>query len=240
MKSDPQSQTKREELTTYKRLGLGRALKSRAQRARMERTGIYTVLGGDSDRPYLQVTKLRYRAVRLEVIKEYLLQLKASRISVSPDQFLQQFQSRIEGTIYDRLRDEQEKAVGLEGASLRHYGRGLTKEEKISFAESSACESATKEVSSLRHSRALIDGILQKIENRQTHNPTRYQTAWAEAVGIEAAQQSYLEKIDPAGAIVYFRCCNSVLSYQIQRQAGLPKKLSQLLKVPVRQLRVFH
>ena len=61
------------------------------------------------------------------------------------------------------------------------------------------------------------DGRIGAIEQRQSHNPARYQTIWADVVGSDAAQQSHLEQIDAATQTAWFRCTNSVLSYDLQR-----------------------
>jgi len=112
-------------------------------------------------------------------------------------------------------------------------GRPLTPQERAQFAEAGG--------DSMRVANAgtqnALHHVLGAIEQRQSHNPARYQTLWAGVVGLDAAQQSHLEQIDAATQTAWFRCTNSVLSYDLQRRKGLAAKLAKALGKPVRQLR---
>jgi hypothetical protein len=226
---------KREELKTYRELALRRDLKSARQRRRVEADGQRRVLGnGSSTQPHLIVGAARYRAVRLEVQKELLREARAAGLGLPVDTLLEQLGPRIEATAYARLAREAEHE------SLRHHpaaalGRALTEEERRQFAESEAAAPVT--APRRRAAQTALNHVLGRIEERQAHNPARYQMLWAQTVGAETAQQSYLEKVDPATQTAWFRCINSVLSSDLQRRRGLAQKLSRALGLPVRQLR---
>jgi hypothetical protein len=53
---------------------------------------------------------------------------------------------------------------------------------------------------------------------------------------MEMAQQSRVERMDEKEGVVYFRCFNSTLSYHLQRQPELPKKLTKALGFFVRKV----
>jgi len=227
---------KREELKTYRELALRRDLKSIAQRRRVEATGLRRVLGdGSGTQPYLIVDARRYREVRLEVQRRLLIQARQSGLELPADLLLGQLKPRIEALVYTQLAEES----GHE--SLRHVpvaalGRALTAEEQRHFAASRAAgEGAAHE--ERPGAGTALNHVLGSIEQRQIHNPVRYQTIWAQIVGPEAAMQAQFDHVDARTQTGYFRCYNSVLSTDLQRRPGLAQKLARALKVPIRQLR---
>jgi hypothetical protein len=227
---------KREELKTYRELVLRRDLKSKVQRRRVEADGKRRVLGdGSSTQPYFVVESRRYREVRLKVQLQLLQQAHQEGLDLPVDLLLNQLKPRIESLTYVQLAEENEHD------SLRHVpvaalGRALTAEERKHFAASlTAGENAI--VKSNGAVRTALNHVLGSIEQRQTHNPARYQTIWTQLVGADAAQQSQLDQIDPATQTAYFRCYNSVLSTDIQRRRGLVQKRARALDQPIRQLR---
>jgi hypothetical protein len=227
---------KREELKTYRELALRRELKSKVQRRRAEAGGTRRVIGnGSATQPYLLVETCRYRAVRVEVQHRLLLQARQTKLNLSVDLLLGQLQPRIEAMTYAQLAEEG----GHE--SLRHIpvaalGRALTTEERGRFAASrAACALPGNSVD--QASCTALNHVLGSIEQRQIHNPARYQTLWAQLVGADAAQQSQLDQIDANTQTAYFRCYNSVLSADLQRRPGLTQKLARALGRPIRQLR---
>jgi hypothetical protein len=225
---------KREELTTYRELELGRELKSIRQRRRIEGRGKLRVIGdGTADRPYLSVPAERYRQARLEHQRRLLLEARAQNLPLSSDRLLAQLTPRVEQLTYAQLADEaaQETTRHLPLAAL---GRALTGTERASFAATRALE---KSHSLMSPAVTALDQALGAIERRQSHNPARYQSLWAELVGPDAAAQSQLHRIDPATQTAWIRCHNSVLSADLQRRRALPAQLSKVLGVPVRQLR---
>ena len=230
---------KREELKTYRELALRRDLKSIRQRRRVEASGVRRVLGdGSATQPYLIVETRRYRQVRLEIQRRLLVQARRIGLDLSVDLLLRQLKPRIEALTYAQLAEEG----GHE--ALRHVpvavlGRALTAEEQARFAASrAASESPAQTVKQANQAtRTALNRVLGSIEQRQTHNPARYQTLWAQLVGPDAAQQSQLDHVDPNTQTAYFRCYNSVLSTDLQRRPGLAQKLARALGLPIRQLR---
>jgi hypothetical protein len=231
------SSDKRDELKTYRELELGRGLKSARQRKRLEASGTQRVIGdGSSSRPYLLVEARRYREVRLEVQRRLLIQARQTGLNLPVDLLMRQLRPRIEGMTYAQLADERDHAVA-QNLPVAALGRALTTEERAHFAASHAASDVIPRREASRGTRVALNQVLGSIEQRQSHNPARYQTIWAQLVGPDAAQQSQLESVDAATQTAFFRCVNSVLSADLRRRPGLAQKLSRALGVPVRQIR---
>jgi len=227
---------KREELKTYRELTLRRDLKSKIQRKRVEANGLKRVLGdGSATQPYLIVETRRYREVRMEVQKQLLITANKMGLNLPVERLLEQISPRIEALTYAYLAEESchEASRHVPVAAL---GRALTDEERSHFAASRAVSVGSARKSN-QATRTALDHVLGSIEQRQTHNPARYQTLWAQLVGSDAAQQSQLDNVDPNTQTAYFRCYNSVLSADLQRRRGLAQKLARELGLPIRQLR---
>jgi len=227
---------KREELKTYRELTLRRDLKSKIQRKRVEANGLKRVLGdGSTTQPSLIVETRRYREVRLEIQRQLLLQARKTGIDLPVDLLLRQLKPRIETLTYTQLAEESSHEA-LRHVPIAALGRALTAEEQRHFAASRAAAEGPARKSN-QATRTALDHVLGSIEQRQTHNPARYQTIWAQLVGADAAQQTQLDHVDPNTQTAYFRCYNSVLSTDLQRRRGLAQKLSHALGLPIRQLR---
>jgi hypothetical protein len=234
MKKKEPSQTKRDEMSTYKTLALGRDFKSKVRREKSSARGVFRIIGGDDpSRPHLKVLSERYREVRAEVAKEVLQQAKAGRARVKIEAFLEQARSGIEVRTYQRLAAEQEWEIRLETVTVQ--GRQLTKQERERMKEAGGLATGMKPAFA-GYRGELLDEVIGKVARRQRHNPARYQAVWAEAVGVEAAQQTWVERVDEKEGILYFRQANSALSYSLQRQADLPKKLTKALGMVVRKV----
>jgi len=227
---------KREELKTYRELELRRDLKSIRQRRRVEAKGDKRVLGdGSSGQPYLIVETRRYRQVRLEIQRKLLIEARKTGLDLPIDVLLRQLKPRIEALAYAQLTEETNQEA-LRHVPIAALGRALTAEEGKHFAASHAAAETPVPVTNST-ARTALNHVLGNIEQRQTHNPARYQTLWAQLVGADAAQQSQLDHVDPNTQTAYFRCYNSVLSTDLQRRPGLAQKLARALGLPVRQLR---
>jgi hypothetical protein len=225
---------KREELKTYRDLSLKRDLKSIAQRRRVEKGGLRRVLGnGSVTQPYVIVETRRYREVRLEIQRQLLLQAKQSGLELPPDILLRQLKPCVEAMTYAQLADEMSHEV-FQHVTVAALGRRLTPEEQKHFA-AAAVEKTSRPANQV--AQTALNHALGSIEERQAHNPARYQTIWAQIVGADAAQQSQFDQVDANTQTAYFRCYNSVLSSDLQRRPGLAQKLAKALGVPVRQLR---
>jgi hypothetical protein len=228
--------TKREELKTYRELDLRRDLKSAAQRRRVQANGLRRVLGdGSATQPYVIVETKRYRAVRLEMERKLLLEARRIGMELPVDALVRQLAPRIEAMTYAHLAGEG-RYDAMRHVTVPALGRALTPQERARFAETRAVGDNGPRAANHGAQTALAH-VLGAIEQRQSHNPARYQTIWANLVGSDAAQQSQFEGVDAATATAWFRCTNSVLSYALQRRAGLALKLGKALGVPVRQLR---
>jgi hypothetical protein len=231
-----QPRDKREELKTYRELELGRELKSKLRRRKIEARGKLRVIGdGSSGQPYLAVDGKRYRQARLEQQRRLLLEARAMDLGLPADQLLAQLTPRIEALTYVQLAKESRDEAARKNP-IPVLGRALTEQEQARFADSCALAkpSRAREEGSAG---AALQQVLSRIEQRQTHNPARYQTIWAQLVGADASAQSHLEQVDAATQTAYFRCHNSVLSMDLQRRPGLAQKLAKALGLPVRQLR---
>jgi hypothetical protein len=227
---------KREELKTYRELALRRDLKSKLQRRRVEAKGDRRVLGdGSSSQPYFIVETSRYRDVRLQARHRLLVQARQSELDLAVDLLERQLKPRIEALTYEQLAAENEHHA-LRHVPVGALGRALTAEEQNHFAASRAASENPARLAN-ETTRTALNHVLGSIEQRQRHNPARYQTLWAELVGSDAAQQSQLDQIDPNTQTAYFRCYNSVLSTDLQRRPGLVQKLARALGLPIRQLR---
>ena len=228
---------KREELKTYRELTLRRDLKSKAQRRRVEAKGDRRVLGdGSSTQPYLIVETRRYLEVRLQMQHRLFVQARQCGLNLAPDLIEQQLKPRIEALTYTQLAGENEHDA-LRHVPVAALGRALTTEERRHFAASRATEGDATDTAKNERTRTALNHVLGSIEQRQKHNPARYQTLWAQLVGPDAAQQSQFDHVDATTQIAYFRCYNSVLSADLQRRRGLTEKLGKALGVPLRQLR---
>ena len=236
-----QPAAKREELKTYGELGLGRYYKSARQRRRLSGGGPRLLIGGDDPgRPQLVVEREIYNKTRLAVLRALLVRAREELPGVGRDFLLDHLAPRVERETYERLAAVYHHAPRLDAAFRRLHGRQPTAGERDSLAPTPEAPASGGTASFDRYRGGVLDELLGQIQARQSHNPDRYQSVWAELVGPELAQQSWLEKIAPESGIAYFRCLNSALSYQLQRRADLPKKLAQALRVPVRQLRVMY
>ncbi len=227
---------KREELKTYRELALRRDLKSKIQRKRVEADGKRRVIGDGSDtQPYLIVEAPRYRAVRLEVQHRLLVQARQTGLHLPVDLLQRQLKPRVEALTYAQLAQESSDDA-LRHLPVAALGRALTPDERKCFAASRAASERPARAAN-QVTRTALNHVLSSIEQRQTHNPARYQALWAQIVGSDAAQQSQLDNIDPNTQTAYFRCYNSVLSTDLQRRPGLAQKLARTLGLPIRQLR---
>ncbi len=194
----PPARDKREELKTYRELELRRDLKSVRARKRIEANGQRRVLGdGSSTQPYLIVEAKRHRQVRLQTQKRLLLEARSAGLELPVDLLLDRIAPRIDELTYAQLAREAEHE-SMRHVPLAALGRALTKEERAHFAAAANAPRPRAANTALNH-------VLGRIEERQGHNPARYQTIWAQVVGADAAQQTYLDRIDPATQTAWFR-----------------------------------
>ncbi|MDE1170376.1 MAG: DciA family protein [Verrucomicrobium sp.] len=227
---------KREELKTYRELGLDRETKSFRARRRLSGGGPRLLIGGEEPaRPPLIVTREAYQRTRAEVLRALLLEVRAGlggASGVGKEEVLDALRPRVERETYDRLARAHHHGPRLDAAFQRLHGRAPTPEERAALPPIAAAPTYAD------YRGGLLDSLVGSVQRRQAHNPARYQTVWAQLIGPELAQQSQLEKVDQG--IAYFRCLNSALSYQLQRRPELPAQLAKALRVPVRLLKVMY
>jgi len=240
--SSPRAQAtpraKRDELQTYRELKLGRDLKSIRARRRVEAKGAHRVVGdGSIGQPRLIVDAKRYREVRLIHERELLAEARRMELRLPIDRLREQLAPRVEALTYAQLAAEARHEIAGQ-VPLAALGRALTKDERAHFVASDAVSpGSSRAAPAPTRAGYALQKALGQIEDRQAHNPARYQTIWAQVVGPDAAAQSHLERIDPATKIAWFRCYNSVLSTDLQRRSGLAAKLAKAIGLPIRQLR---
>ncbi|SDT86905.1 hypothetical protein SAMN05444156_0247 [Verrucomicrobium sp. GAS474] len=254
-RSAADDKTKHQELKTYSALGLGRSYKSVKGRKKLAALadGPTLLIGGDApDRPQIVVNREAYRKTRLDVLRRVLLEAGAIMPEAPKEVLLDQLHPRVERETYEHLALLHHEGPRLDAAFQRLHGRNPTAlerellvppeargPEKIKTAKTAEAVGAINQAAYGSYRAGVIDEVLGQVQARQRHNPARYQTLWAEAVGPEIAMQSRFEKVDPATGTAYFRCMNSALSFRLQRMPDLPAKLTKGLKTPVRQVKVM-
>lgn len=228
--------TKRNELKTYKELGLVREAKTARQRRKLSGGGARFLVGGDDPtRPELIVARELYQRTRAEVLRALLVEARDTlgETAITKEEILDHLKPRVERETYDRLARAHHHGPRLDAAFQRLHGRRPTAQERTMMPP----PKGEGTVSYDHYRGGLVDEVLGQIGARHTHSEVNYQTIWAELVGARLAQESRLEKIVPESGVAYFRCTKAALSYAIRTKADLPKKLSKALGVPVRQLR---
>jgi hypothetical protein len=223
--------SKQRELETYRKLALTRETKSKARRRSVEADGIYIFIGGrDLERPWLKVLKKDY----VEARKKILLQKKKGLREVS-DAVLPE----VERAVYDELAYRQNMLKAIERKFRQEHKRGFTPHEAGLYTSALKQEGGIPDLPERRARRkreTILNEVLQKIESCQDHQPERLQQAWAEVVGIEAAQQTFLERVEVESGTAVCKCLSSTLAFELRRNRNLPKQLSAKLGLPIRRL----
>ena len=234
--------TKRNELKTYKELGLAREAKTARQRRKLQGGGARFLVGGDDPaRPELIVARELYQKTRAEVLRSLLIEVRdrlggETEAALTREELFDHLRPRVERETYDRLARAHHHGPRLDAAFQRLHGRRPTAQERA-LMPPPAANKGDGAVSYRHYRGGIVDEVLGQIGARHKHSEVNYQTVWAELVGPRLAQESRLEKIVPESGVAYFRCTKSALSYAIRTKADLPKKLAKALGVPVRELR---
>ncbi len=225
----PKEGTKGEELKTYRALGLSRAHKFVRERKRMERIGIYRVIGGDhADRPFITVRSKAYWETRMAVTEELLQRGETLSCEIPIGVLLDSLQPKIEAETY--LRMIQQAGAISDQRLATVMGRKVTAEEKRELQSGNPARGYET------YRAALIDEVLAQVETHQQRNPNRLQEIWRETVG-EFANESGLEKIE--NGVAYVRSVNRALAFELARRTDLPKRLTEKSGQPVKRVRVF-
>lgn len=232
---------KRDELKTYKELGLAREAKTVRQRRKLAGGGARFLIGGDDPaRPELIVARELYQKTRAEVLRSLLVEVRdrlggeaEAGAALTREELFDHLRPRVERETYDRLARAHHHGPRLDAAFQRLHGRRPTAQERALMPP----PKGDGAVSYGHYRGGIVDEVLGQIGARHKHSEVNYQTVWAELVGPRLAQESRLEKIVPESGVAYFRCTKSALSYAIRTKADLPKRLAKALGVPVRELR---
>lgn len=238
MKVFHDSLSKKNELATYKRLGLSREGKSKRQRQKAEAEKLHRYIGqGTASRPYLKVLRSDYLRVWDEVNTE--LAQKNAPSGLTPAEWADWRRVRVEREVYDRLARQHRAMVELESSFQKRHGRGLTPHERSLFGrmmekDEGSASSPQKRARALRKSVAAE--VLGKVESKRRHQPARLQQAWATVVGEEAAQETFLEKIDTQNGIAVCRCLSSTLAFKLRRRRNLAAKLGKELGMSLKRI----
>lgn len=205
----PFEKSKKEELKTYRLLGLSKIPSSQRKRRAIEHRGLEKVIGGNSpDRPSLKIPQTLYWELKEIVYKEFLLKIEKAQILAPLEMILEGAREDLEIKIYDLVvqRKSESKEIGFEG-----------------FKE---------------HRRNLLDEVLKQVKSVQKRNPDRYQKLWKETVGAILAQESWLHRVDEKLGIAYIRCFNNALGFQLTRREDFKNSLSQKLGFPIKTFRL--
>lgn len=232
------SLSKKNEMATYKRLGLSREHKSKRGREKASREKLYCYIGKNApDRPFLKVLRSEYLRIWDEENVKSASQ-KAPK-GVSEDQWADLRRHQVETAVYFRLARQHQTLSALETSFQKRHGRGMTPHEKKLFAkmlekEPLSVVSSQKRIQSARKS--VVDGVVRKIEGKRRHQPARLQQAWATVVGEEAAQETFLEKMDVQNGVALCRCLSSTLAFKLRRHKTLAAKLGKELGMNIRKI----
>jgi len=237
---DSTEHSKREEIKTYRAIGLSREGKSRAGRRKAERTGLYRYIGGDAlERPHLKVPREAYlrvwresQAIILEKWKNTVLEATAKAALMRPE---------IERLTYAKLAEEVGAIVAVETSFQQSEGRKMTPHEKAIYGQTLKLSKAQRNDNfQMTQKRKLaVDQVVQKIYDLHQGDKNHLQGAWASIVGSEMALDSILESIDSRTGIAFCRCTSTTLAFELRRMRNLPALLSsalgrKILKVLVR------
>lgn len=228
--NDSTEHSKREELKTYRAIGLSREGKSRAGRRKAQRTGLYRYIGGDClERPHLKVPREAYlrvwresQAIILEKWKKSSLEATAKAALMRPE---------IERMTYEKLASEMNSMIAVETSFQQSEGRKMTLHEKSLYGRTLQLSESTRDDNSqMNQKRKLaLNHVVQKIFDLHQGDTNQLQAAWVSVVGPETALESILESIDPRTGIAFCRCNNPTLKFQMQRTRDLSARLSQAL-----------
>lgn len=223
--------TKKNEFTTYKKLGLSREHKSRKNRRKAEEERIWLYIGGErADRPFLKVLKSDYLRVWDEVNGKMAKEKGLKGLSI--EQWADLQKKQIERAVYDVLAAKDQLVIELETSFKKKHGRGMTPHERSIYAR--AIENSKKENVNIKRRaellrKSILNNVLKQIERCQRNQSSRLQQAWATVVGTEAAQETLLEKIDEQNGVAVCRCLSSTLAFKLKRDKDLAARFSKEL-----------
>lgn len=230
---------KKEEISTYHALRLGRQQKSRRKREILCDKGIFCFIGGKTPgRPFLKVLRSEYDRVWREVMDE--LRLKEKTQGLSLEQFDDLIRGKAERLTYERLAVQVHDVEDLEAHFEEKHGRRMTYQERklysrlLKSAENQPSASAARPEAQARSSRKFwLNEVVSQVQRNQKRQPDRLRQAWVALVGSEIAKESTLESVDTNKGIAICRCVNSARAFELRRRRDLPGKLAEALQMNV-------
>ncbi len=101
--------SKKEELKTYRLLGLSRVPRGKKKRAFIEHKGLEKIIGGETpDRPSLRIPQPKYWELKEQVYRDFLEGVEKVGSLIPLEQLLESVKGELEGRIYDRWAQSQE------------------------------------------------------------------------------------------------------------------------------------
>ena len=223
---------KKNEITTYQKLKLGREHKSTRKRNKVNEERLYRYVGENTpERPYIKVSRAEYMRLWDEINQKIAMKENVSGFSV---QKLADVRSKqVERAVYDEFARRQQSMSDLEDSFQSKQGRKMTPHERDLYGRMlTENDCFTSNARAVR--KAALQGVLKKIEDRNRNQPAKLQQAWAMVVGEMNAQETFLEKIESNLAIV--RCLSSTLSFQLRRKKDLAPQLSKILGTKIQRI----
>lgn len=232
--------SKKEEVKTYKKLGLGRDHKSRAGLRRIEEGGLYIYIGGDApDRPHIKVPRKEYLRIWQETHRNMMKE--AGEIAQqNPSAFADALSLQVDRNAYEILARRQQAMEQLSTTFRKQHGRAMTPHEETLFLQTLELHDAPVILSGTRRAaiarRRVLDEVMHKIMQTNEKSVDRLQQVWKTVVGEEAAKESVLEKIDPQQGLAICRCLNTTLAFRFRQQRNLATKLAQALGLNIKKI----
>ncbi len=105
---DEPTKDKKDELKTYRLLGLARVPRGKKKRAYIEHKGLEKIIGGESpDRPSLKIPQPQYWELREQVYREYLEGVEKIGEKIPLEILLESAKDQLERKIYERWVQSQ-------------------------------------------------------------------------------------------------------------------------------------
>ncbi len=109
------NKSKKEELKTYRLLGLSRVPRGRKKQAYIEHKGLEKIIGGETpDRPALRIPQPRYWEIKEQVYRDFLEGVEKVGSLIPLEQLLESVKGELERRIYDDWAQSQESTPETE------------------------------------------------------------------------------------------------------------------------------
>lgn len=227
------TRAKRNELKTYRELGLNRDRKFYNRLQNKKR-----VLGGeDATQPAIVVNEADYISFWKTAAQATLVEYE--NVNLPREALWKMLYKKIEARAYEIALqsyiikssvDQKCRQIGVKPWSLSEQKKYLNHEimEQKKTQESSQYT---------LYRGALLDEVLSKIEAQVSKRPQSLQAAWLQAVGKSLAQHSQIKKIDEEREMIFVRVMNPTMGHHLRQQKALYlKKLESILNMRFKHL----